>query len=45
MSSEPQLEDLSAYLDHELTGSARQDLESHLAGCETCRRRLDGFLQ
>ncbi len=43
MNAEPQLEELSAYLDHELTGSARQDLESHLAGCETCRRRLEAL--
>ncbi len=43
MNAEPQLEELSAYLDHELTGSARQELESHLAGCETCRRRLDAL--
>lgn len=43
MNAEPQLEELSAYLDHELTGSARQDLESHLAACETCRRRLDAL--
>ena len=43
MNAEPQLEELSAYLDHELTGSARQDLESHLAGCDTCRRRLEAL--
>jgi Putative zinc-finger len=37
---EPQLEELSAYLDHELTDAARQELEAHLDQCETCRQRL-----
>jgi Putative zinc-finger len=45
MRPEPQLEELSAYLDHELTGAQRQELESHLAGCETCRRRLESLGQ
>ena len=40
---EPQLEELSAYLDHELTGAARQELEAHLGECETCRRRLEAL--
>src|SRR5438270_526736 len=35
---EPQLEELSAYLDQELTDAARQELEAHLRECETCRR-------
>jgi hypothetical protein len=45
MRPEPQLEELSAYLDHELPGAQRQELESHLAGCETCRRRLESLRQ
>jgi hypothetical protein len=40
MNAEPELEDLSAYLDQELAGTARQELEAHLQTCETCRRRL-----
>jgi hypothetical protein len=40
VAAEPQLEELSAYLDQELTGTARQELEAHLETCETCRRRL-----
>jgi len=42
---EPRLEELSAYLDHELTGAARQEVESHLQACETCRRRLEALRQ
>jgi anti-sigma factor RsiW len=45
MAAEPQLEDLSAYLDQELTGTARQELEAHLETCETCRRRLAALRQ
>lgn len=45
MSAEPNLEDLSAYVDQELTGIARQELEAHLQTCETCRRRLDAVRQ
>lgn len=45
MSAEPKLEDLSAYVDQELTGTARQELEEHLQTCETCRRRLDALRQ
>jgi len=45
MSAEPELEELSAYLDQELTGTARQELEAHLETCETCRRRLDVLRQ
>src|SRR2546421_687545 len=40
---EPRLEELSAYLDQELTGAARQELEAHLRECETCRRRLEAL--
>ena len=43
--AEPQLEELSAYLDHELTGAARQEIEAHLRDCETCRRRLEALNQ
>jgi anti-sigma factor RsiW len=43
MMPEPRIEDLSAYLDHEVTGTARQEMEAHLASCETCRRRLDAL--
>ncbi|HYM51045.1 MAG TPA: zf-HC2 domain-containing protein [Candidatus Limnocylindrales bacterium] len=42
---EPELEELSAYVDHELTGTARQELEAHLESCETCRRRLEAVRQ
>jgi putative zinc finger protein len=43
--AEPRLEELSAYLDQELTGAARQELEAHLGECETCRRRLEALRQ
>lgn len=42
---EPRLEELSAYLDHELTGAARQEIDVHLQACETCRRRLEALSQ
>jgi len=45
MSAEPDLEELSAYADQELTGAARQELEAHLETCETCRRRLEALRQ
>jgi anti-sigma factor RsiW len=45
VNAEPKLEDLSAYVDQELTGTARQELEAHLQTCETCRRRLDALRQ
>jgi anti-sigma factor RsiW len=45
VAAEPQLEELSAYLDQELTGTARQELEAHLETCETCRRRLAALRQ
>src|SRR5713226_8335300 len=45
MNTEPELEDLSAYVDQELTGTARQELEAHLQTCETCRRRLAALRQ
>jgi hypothetical protein len=45
MNTEPELEQLSAYVDQELTGTSRQELEEHLKGCETCRRRLEALRQ
>lgn len=45
MNAEPELDQLSAYVDQELTGTARQELEEHLKGCETCRRRLEALRQ
>lgn len=45
MNAEPRLEDLSAYVDQELTGTARQELEAHLQTCEMCRRRLEALRQ
>jgi hypothetical protein len=45
VNAEPELEELSAYLDQELTGVARQELEAHLQTCETCRRRLAALRQ
>src|SRR5712692_7535971 len=45
MNTEPELEDLSAYVDQELTETARQELEAHLETCETCRRRLAALRQ
>jgi anti-sigma factor RsiW len=45
MSSEPSIDVLSAYVDQELSGVARQELEAHLKDCETCRRRLEAMRQ
>lgn len=39
--SDPFLERLSDYLDGELEGEARSEVERHLAGCAPCRRVLD----
>ena len=43
MNAEPQLEELSAYLDQQLAEGARASLEAHLSSCETCRRRLEAL--
>jgi len=43
--AEPELEDLSAYLDQQLSGKAKDELEAHLHSCETCRRRLEALKQ
>lgn len=45
MKPEPSIEVLSAYVDQELTGVGRQELEEHLRECETCRRRLEAMRQ
>ena len=45
MATEPTQEELSAYVDGELEGSARAGLESHLETCSSCQARLDGIRQ
>jgi hypothetical protein len=40
---EPTLEELSAYLDHELDAAAEARVAEHLAGCAACRVQLDGL--
>jgi hypothetical protein len=41
--AEPTLEELSAYLDHELDADAQGRVADHLAGCAECQQRLDGL--
>jgi len=41
--NEPTLEELSAYLDHELDAATQARIADHLAGCAECTRRLDGL--
>jgi anti-sigma factor RsiW len=41
--TEPTLEELSAYLDHELDAATEARVGEHLAGCAECTRRLDGL--
>jgi anti-sigma factor RsiW len=36
---------LSAYLDHELQGQRRHQVEAHLAGCPTCQAELQSLRQ
>jgi len=43
MTPEPELEELSAYLDQQLPVAERRRVDAHLATCETCRRRLDAM--
>jgi len=43
--TEPTLEELSAYLDHELDDEARARVAEHVAGCAGCQARLDGLRQ
>jgi len=40
MSTHPDPEQLSAYIDGELTGDERDDLEQHLTGCSDCSATL-----
>ena len=40
MSTHPDPEQLSAYVDGELTGTDRDDLEQHLTGCSQCSATL-----
>ena len=41
----PSLEELSAFIDHELSAEGRASVEDHIAGCAECRTRLDGLRQ
>ncbi|MDQ6711850.1 MAG: zf-HC2 domain-containing protein [Candidatus Dormibacteraeota bacterium] len=41
--AEPTLEELSAYLDHELDAGAQALVAEHVAGCAECSRRLNGL--
>ncbi len=41
--AEPTLEELSAYLDHELDAATQTRVADHVAGCDECRARLDGL--
>jgi hypothetical protein len=41
--TEPTLEELSAYLDHELDASTQARVAEHVAGCADCTRRLNGL--
>lgn len=43
--NEPALEELSAYLDHELESDAQARVAEHIAGCQDCQARLDGLRQ
>ena len=43
--NEPALEELSAYLDHELDSEAHARVAAHIAGCQDCQARLDGLRQ
>jgi hypothetical protein len=43
--NEPALEELSAYLDHELDSDAQTHVAEHIAGCQDCQARLDGLRQ
>jgi hypothetical protein len=43
--TEPTLEELSAYLDHELDNEAKARVAEHVAGCADCQARLDGLRQ
>lgn len=43
--TEPTLDELSAYLDHELGPDAQARVAEHVAGCADCQARLDGLHQ
>jgi anti-sigma factor RsiW len=43
--TEPTLEELSAYLDHELADDVKARVAEHVAGCVDCQARLDGLRQ
>jgi negative regulator of sigma E activity len=43
--TEPTLEELSAYLDHELDDASKARVAEHVAGCADCQARLDGLRQ
>ena len=43
MTTHPDPEQLSAYIDGELTGTGRDDLEQHLTGCSECSATLRGL--
>jgi hypothetical protein len=43
--TEPTLDELSAYLDHELDDAAKARVAEHVAGCADCQARLDGLRQ
>jgi putative zinc finger protein len=43
--AEPTVEELSAYLDHELDATTQARVAEHVAGCAECRTRLDGLRQ
>lgn len=43
--TEPTLEMLSAFLDHELDGSEQARVAEHVASCDDCQSRLDGLRQ
>ena len=41
----PSLEELSAFIDHELSAKDQAIVDDHVAGCAECRTRLDGLRQ
>ncbi|HXN00846.1 MAG TPA: zf-HC2 domain-containing protein [Candidatus Dormibacteraeota bacterium] len=43
--TEPTMDELSAYLDHELDNEAKARVAEHVAGCADCQARLDGLRQ
>lgn len=43
--TEPTLEELSAYLDHELDAGAQTRVAEHVAGCADCQARVEGLRQ